>query len=758
MNRAAFLDRARRDLLSPTFVSVLVLVLLWALFAWRLLTPNPADRVVFAEGDFTLHYYPFASYQAERVWQGELPLWNPYNHAGDPFAANVQWGTWSPVRWLTILLSGSGGLSIEAYQFEVAIHILMASLFTYAFLRVIMSSPWTALAGAILFAYGGYLTGYPILQPSVMYAAVWLPLALLGVYASVHRPGWAPGGVAGAGLAIGVSFFGGHPQTTMYLTYLALAYLAFEGWRARVRWTGLLWRAALMGVIGGGVAAVLLLPAAEFAGLTSRIEAYGYLDKSGGFMPIELLGVVLPLLGDGWSPLYIGVAGLLLAVGALLRPRREHWFWLGVAVVALWLGMGRNSIVYDAFYSAAPGFSTFRQQERVAYLFSFALTVLAAYQLDWLLCDRNAPGVGQARNRFERVAGIHLIAAAGALALAIVAAGARPVDLTGSPLPNVLAFVTVVSLLFNGWLRWQRADAGPAWRSAGLLSLLLAADLLTVGTRNGNYVPAPLAAPITPPEAADRLTPDGPVLWRVDGAMALEGYGTYWRIPDIYGTGPFTLASIDALRTIPVDRFWEVLAVRYASVPQDVTLPESVPLELLAYGASPSGQPYQLLELTDPRPLAWPVYDYREASGSAEFARQIMSDPAVDLREMAVTLYPLPVDLPGERPDGVSVTIERPHPEHLRVVLDTPENTLLTVAIVNYPGWQATVDGEPVPIVDTYAGLIGVPVEAGEGVVVELTFRPRLVLAGGVASGVALLAALVMVGSGVVRGWREREW
>jgi len=63
-----------------------------------------------------------------------------------------------------------------------------------------------------------------------------------------------------------------------------------------------------------------------------------------------------------------------------------------------------------------------------------------------------------------------------------------------------------------------------------------------------------------------------------------------------------------------------------------------------------------------------------------------------------------------------------------------------------------------VPIVDTYAGLIGVPVEAGEGVVVELTFRPRLVLAGGVASGVALLAALVMVGSGVVRGWREREW
>src|SRR5690606_26549699 len=163
------------------------------------------------------------------------------------------------------------------------------------------------------FAYGGYLTGYPILQPSVMYAAVWLPLALLGVYASVHRPGWAPGGVAGAGLAIGVSFFGGHPQTTMYLTYLALAYLAFEGWRARVRWTGLLWRAALMGVIGGGVAAVLLLPAAEFAGPTSRYQVCCYLDKFGGFMPIEFPGVVPPLLCDGTWSLYISRARLLAA-------------------------------------------------------------------------------------------------------------------------------------------------------------------------------------------------------------------------------------------------------------------------------------------------------------------------------------------------------------------------------------------------------------------------------------------------------------
>ena len=739
--------------MSRRIIPPLALVALWLLFFWRLLTPNPADRVLFAEGDFTLHYYPFASYQAERVWGGSLPLWNPYNHAGAPFAANVQWAMWYPVRWLTILFAGPGGFTIEAYQFETAVHVLLASLFTYAFLRVAVWDTWAALAGAVIFAYGGYLTGYPILQPSIMYAAVWLPLMLLAIHASVHSPGWGAAGAALAGAAVAVSLFGGHPQTTMYMTYLGLAYLAFLGWRAGLPWHGILWRAALVGVIGGGAAAVQLLPAAQFAGLSSRVEVYAYADKSGGFAPVELLGALLPSFGGTWSPLYIGVAGLLLALGAVLRARAEHFFWLGAAVVSLWLGLGRNSIVYDLFYSAAPGFNTFRQQERAAFVFSFALAVLAAHQVAWLLDKASEPG----ERRFTRLATGHLLAAGGLLGVAVLLGGTGLADLAANPLPNALAFVALVSLLFNGWLRWQHRVSRPGLVAAPLI-VLLAADLLSVGKANGNFVPATPENRVTPPETAGILMPGGPVTWHVDGAVGLEGYGTAWRIPDIYGTGPFALGTVDALRRIPVDRFWEVLAVRYATLPEGVEPPEGVPLELLAYDSSPGGQPYQLLELTDPRPFAWLVYDSREASGSAEFARQIMADTAVDLREMAVTLYPLPVELPVERPVGAAVTsLECPRPERLELTVNTPENALLTLAVPNYPGWQATVDGAPVPIVDTYAGLIGVPLEAGEGIDVVLAFRPALVTAGAVVSGLALAATLVLVVLGPVRAARSTQ-
>ena len=45
----------------------------------------------FVVRDFGFFAYPLALYQRECFWQGELPLWNPYNNCGVPFLA--QWNT-----------------------------------------------------------------------------------------------------------------------------------------------------------------------------------------------------------------------------------------------------------------------------------------------------------------------------------------------------------------------------------------------------------------------------------------------------------------------------------------------------------------------------------------------------------------------------------------------------------------------------------------------------------------------------------------
>ncbi len=761
--------RARlwRVVASPDAVIVLALTALWALFFWRLLTPIAADRLMFAPGDFGLHFFPFTDYMSSRIWQGQIPLWNPYNYAGEPFSPNPQWAAWYPLRWLSILLAGPGGWSIEALQLEVAAHYWLASLFTYAFLRTIIKRPFAALAGALIFAYGGYLTSFPMLQSSIAETSAWLPLVLLCAYQSVHAGRRQAVWAAGGGLALGVAMLAGHPQTAMYVAYMAGAFLLFVGWQQRLRWHQIVWRGALLFGVGLGIGAVLLVPLAQFAALSARVTEYHYADKAGGFAPSELLQVMWPNADGLRSPLYIGAAGLILAAGAAIRRRAEHAFWAGTAIVALLLSLGGFSIVFDLLYAIAPGVGLFRQQERVVFLFAFAAAVLAAYEVAWLLSQRapNAQyGDALAQRRFRLLARGHLIVAALAVG-AVAVVGFTQGGVPDTPVDNVLVFVALISLLFNGWLAWQHGHTWTghtrsAWHMApagALLAALLVVDLFTVGTRSDNFEPDVPANHIRmPADMAPLQVNNMDVQFHVDGAVGLNGYGTLLRIPDIYGTGPVELDAIARLLTIPVDRFWEVLAVRYVGIPLDSGFPPGVEAQLMGTFQNFKGDYYILAELQDPRPFAWLVYDYR-AAGSEEFARQIMADPDIKLRRTAVTLYPLPFELPGHRPDGAQVSdFHMLTPEHLTMRVTTSDNALLTIATMNYPGWVATVDGKRVPIVDTYAGLIGVPITPGSDQIVELRYVPVRVIVGGAISAATLLGVIALAVVVVVRE-RKKE-
>src|SRR5437868_4021835 len=95
---------------STDLLSVIALVALCWLFYWRLLTPNPINQQSLIEGDFSGQFVAFAQYQAERLAQGQIPLWNPYNNAGHPFLADTQAAVFYPPRLVTIgILNASGG-------------------------------------------------------------------------------------------------------------------------------------------------------------------------------------------------------------------------------------------------------------------------------------------------------------------------------------------------------------------------------------------------------------------------------------------------------------------------------------------------------------------------------------------------------------------------------------------------------------------------------------------------------------------------
>ncbi|MCZ7540226.1 MAG: YfhO family protein [Anaerolineae bacterium] len=220
---------------------------------------------------------------------------------------------------------GPDGWHIETHQMEVAAHYWLASVTMYLLLRALVRRPAPALLGSLIWTYGGFLTGYPMLQPSIAEGLAWLPLALLGVHLSLTAPRWRVRGILLSGGALALTFLAGHPQTATYAVYLALAYLAFTGWQLGLRLGGSIWRGALLGLVSAGLAAVQLLPAYELLQHSYRAENYHYLDKATGFTFTELIQVIWPRLFDAnWWPLYPGVLALLLVILALVRPAARH--------------------------------------------------------------------------------------------------------------------------------------------------------------------------------------------------------------------------------------------------------------------------------------------------------------------------------------------------------------------------------------------------------------------------------------------------
>ncbi len=274
----------------PDAVLSILLALLPCLFFWRLITPNPADRMVIASGDFTEQYFPLRAFTAGEWVQGRIPLWNPYLYGGQPALADIQSGVLYLPHVLEALLLGWGssrlgweiGFPLWALQWQVIAHFSLAAVGTYLFARSYflrlhpVSSPasrrlpisslrrarFGGVIASLVFTYSGYLTGFPVQQVTILAVSAWLPWVMWAVTAAVRPPtldqqsandkqdiknnhasrlrAKPPFGTPhvsspfwGA-LAFAMAILAGHPQTVLYIFYFSLAYTlfhAFYTWR-----------------------------------------------------------------------------------------------------------------------------------------------------------------------------------------------------------------------------------------------------------------------------------------------------------------------------------------------------------------------------------------------------------------------------------------------------------------------------------------------------------------------------------------------
>ncbi len=733
-----FWARYRTDL-----IVLLLLLILCGLFFWRIVTPSAEDRVYFPSGDFVDQFWAFGVFEVRQLFDGHLPLWNPYTYGGHPFVADIQAAVFYPPSLLTALFSAPWQFAIYALELEAIAHVFLASFFTYLFAKRLLGHRFAALVAALVFTYGGYLTSYPIQQLAILEVQVWLPLILWLL--SIAWEKWDRRGEGRwfiwAGLAFGVSVLAGHPQSSMYVFYLCLLYSALESYRA----AGKLWHKiglfCLFLVTGIGVAAVQLVPSVEYMLVSTRAGGT-YEEMAGGFPLHDLLQVLLPGVLGGWSPLYVGILPLLLvALGIYLVRDRRVFFWSALALVALLLSLGGSTFLYSPFYVLVPGFSIFRGQERVAFVFSFAMAMLAGYGAR-VLFESMSDG---RRERMRAFSWGLLPAVVASLILVVAflygwARAGLAVDSPFGALLNRSILLAVFLLLGVGCIFARRREFGGMRLLMVVTGLVVVFDLFTVNWQNNvqernpqeEYGPRVLLAPVQADDDSFRVYND----WRLPG-----NYGMVYEVEDIGGASPLRLQWYDELASaVPEERLWELLNVKYVITGRRSLLPVS---EVLYEEPLGEGTTY-LHRLEDFLPRAWVVHQAQVLRGKE--ALELLADPDFDPLAMVVLEEEPSAPLPT-RAGGSESTVTIVEREPTRVVLEAEcaDRGILVVSEVYYPGWRAYIDGEETRIHRANHALRAVELEAGfhrvQLVYDPVSFKIGLVISAGTLIAVAGAAA-----------------
>ncbi len=373
------------------------------LFSPLLLTGRPMFW-----GAVFLQFTPWRVIAFDQVLSGHLPLWNSLSGMGAPLAANYQSALFYPPTWLLLpfyILGGAGGLAIGE-TWSVVVHLIWSGIGMVFLMRQLGCGKFSQAIAALAFSLSGYLVtraGFLSINATV----AWLPWVILAAerLTGDHKPGVKA--ILGSGLVIGMLLLAGHAQTAFYTLLLTGCWVLFRqsrlGWKSTTK-VAFIWSFSVL--LGCGLAAIQLLPTAEYLYISQRSSEIGYdYAVNYSFLPWRFLTLLLPnLFGtpvDGtyllkadayWEDaIYIGLLPLFLAVAVLtlsIRTKRsdnsQHIRGLTIflaimTAVATLIALGSYTPIFPFLYKNIPTFDLFQAPARWMIWLVFALSLMAGF-------------------------------------------------------------------------------------------------------------------------------------------------------------------------------------------------------------------------------------------------------------------------------------------------------------------------------------------------------------------------------------------
>jgi len=726
------------------------LALLCIAFYWDALW-LPTNRIV-AGNDLSNMFLQWLRFAASSIRQGQFPLWNPYLFAGLSFVANPQPALFYPPMWLALAMPVT-----RALGWITVLHLWLAGVGMYVWLRSEGASQAGASLGAVTFTFSGYFFVRMVAgHLGVITTGAWLPLILWAYRRAVERRAWKLAIVGG--LPVGLSILAGHTASFIYVALGLVVYVAFctwERWQKERSARAILLPVAWVGVmlvIGLALAAVQLLPLAELATRSTRQAAPSY-DFAARFSwpPGYLLTLWVPNFfgepvhtgywGDGIYTefiFYVGVLPLLLALIGLRLRHRLIPFLLVLGLGALLIAFGEYGGLHALFYRFVPLFRMAQAPARAGFLFTLAAAALAGLTATAL----------QSANREERMWLLGVLrcpqvwAVAGGTLVLVVAgfvafAWGREANPAAGRLwhqANCTALFLFFFLLATGVLALWR-DAVRPRAGLGLLALGLAVlDLWTFGgsvvrvvdVQESAYWRIVAQAVPDPDFLAARVLPWGLSDFDQNRGMELG-------VRSVFGYDPLILQRYEEFitsRPDPRARTYDLLNAGYlvTTAPQEFPDDPDAPRLLLEQSG------VYVYERPTALPRAWVVPQVEVVDGAVMLERI----HAPDFGPRATALVEAALECEGTAV-GEAGEVEIVRYEDNRIEAQTRGGGgLLIFSEVYYPGWRATVDGSPARLVRADYVLRALCVPAGEQRVV-LVYDPPLVKAGLAITGLTMV-------------------
>jgi len=528
-----------------------------------------------------------------------------------------------------------------------------------------------------------------------------------------------------------------------------------------------LFELAIFAVFAIGLSAAQLLPTLEFTRYSTRAQL-GYNFTSSGFALHELITLLIPGYFGG-LPLYVGIAPLLLAGFAVWKwmttrvvttrtgetdtaattpagttrtieaiPAHSIAFFVALALLALFLSLGDAAFVYPIFYLLAPGFAQVRDQERAAFLWSFALAMLAALGAAHFW----TPWSRAARKHIERSARLWAWLLGAMLILIVLAyLGALADDGAKVNLfPGALRqLVPGFFWLLGAWALWRlrlRTAVARRWLLLGGLALIW----LNLFSVNGQYnFQKPTPATYFPETSLTQALRDElqtKPLARVSSEGLLPGAhnaGAEYGFADINGNDPLHLDAWEQFdRQVQELHRFQLLGVQYVVTKR--TIEHGAFAQIAAEGDA------RLYRFSGALPRAWLAHAALVVPPDGQL--ESLNDPAFDPAAAVVLGTPPAIVLAPAGAAGDDVTVTTYSAGRLALHVRAAANALLVFGEVYYPGWQLTVDGQHADLLPADGMLMAAALPAGTHDV-ELTFAPDLFTIGVAFSFATMLAGLV---------------